>query len=155
MIDRRLKKLYRAIPLKANIFRAMKSLHLVPPARIHERMHFESIFTINVDSSEFRMYGYGPIEASIFWRGLGKSLEGSSLLAWAKLCKRHDVIMDVGANAGVFALIAKTVNPRARVYAFEPMPRVFAQLQRNRDLNGYDIELVQAAASNFDGTGQI
>ena len=155
MIDRRLKLLYRSLPLKEPLFRTMKALRLVPPPSIHQRLTFDGIVNANVNGSKFKMYGYGAIEASIFWAGLGRGWDGVTVHTWAKLCKRHRVIFDVGANGGVFSLIAKAVNPSSSVFAFEPMPRVFSQLERNRALNGFDIELVQKAVSNHDGFGNI
>lgn len=44
-------------------------------------------------------------------------------------------ILDVGAHIGVFSVYAKTINPRARVYAFEPEKDNFDLLKRNLDVN--------------------
>jgi FkbM family methyltransferase len=41
------------------------------------------------------------------------------------------VVFDVGANIGMFSLFALTEWPGARVFAFEPVPDVFALLKRN------------------------
>jgi FkbM family methyltransferase len=44
-------------------------------------------------------------------------------------------ILDIGANIGWYSLnIAKT-KPTARIWAFEPIPRTFAYLQQNIELN--------------------
>ncbi len=49
--------------------------------------------------------------------------------------KAGDVVFDVGANVGLFALDAAARG--AKVHAFEPMPQTFAALQANaRDFNG-------------------
>jgi 31-O-methyltransferase len=47
-----------------------------------------------------------------------------------------DVILDVGANIGVFSLYA--AKQGARVYAFEPMPSTFAVLELNVRLHGLE-----------------
>jgi len=39
------------------------------------------------------------------------------------------VILDVGANIGVFTLYAARLSPQARVFAFEPFPSTFLRLQ--------------------------
>jgi FkbM family methyltransferase len=47
------------------------------------------------------------------------------------------VVFDVGANIGMFSLFVGARCPSAQVYAFEPVPAVFAKLQENvgvRDL---------------------
>ncbi|MCJ7544561.1 MAG: FkbM family methyltransferase [Phycisphaerae bacterium] len=46
------------------------------------------------------------------------------------------VFIDIGANCGWFSLVAASRFPTARVYAIEPLPRTFALLKRNIELNG-------------------
>jgi 31-O-methyltransferase len=41
------------------------------------------------------------------------------------------IIFDVGANIGLFSLFSSQVWPRAKVFAFEPAPAVFAVLEEN------------------------
>ncbi len=43
----------------------------------------------------------------------------------------EDVIFDVGANIGVFSVRAIQQHPSTRVFAFEPIPAIFAALQKN------------------------
>jgi FkbM family methyltransferase len=51
--------------------------------------------------------------------------------AW-RLLKPGDLAVDVGANIGYMtSLFAARVGPSGRVEAFEPHPRIFAQLERN------------------------
>jgi FkbM family methyltransferase len=47
-----------------------------------------------------------------------------------------DVILDVGANIGIFSLYA--AKQGARIYAFEPMPSTFAVLELNVRLHGLE-----------------
>jgi FkbM family methyltransferase len=49
------------------------------------------------------------------------------------------VVFDVGANIGMFSLFVGARCPSARVYAFEPVPEVFAKLVRNVDERGLDV----------------
>lgn len=42
-----------------------------------------------------------------------------------------DVVMDVGANVGVFSMQAAQVEPSIRLVCVEPIPAVFAALERN------------------------
>jgi amino acid adenylation domain-containing protein/FkbM family methyltransferase len=48
-----------------------------------------------------------------------------------------DVVFDVGANIGLFSLLVAQRCPNATIYAFEPIPQVFATLQRNAMLYGW------------------
>lgn len=43
--------------------------------------------------------------------------------------KKSPVVFDIGANVGNYSKTIKTINPSARVYAFEPHPKTFAILQ--------------------------
>jgi FkbM family methyltransferase len=45
------------------------------------------------------------------------------------------VIIDIGANVGFFSLLAASKDPTGTIYAFEPIPNNFAQLEANRRLN--------------------
>jgi FkbM family methyltransferase len=47
-----------------------------------------------------------------------------------------DIVLDVGANIGVFALSA--AKQGAQVYAYEPIPGTFGLLQQNIQLHGLD-----------------
>lgn len=47
-------------------------------------------------------------------------------------------VLDIGANTGQFAITIKSVLPEAHVYAFEPLPECFAQLQlRLKDMREF------------------
>jgi FkbM family methyltransferase len=48
------------------------------------------------------------------------------------------VIVDIGANKGMFTLFAATTFPNAGVYAYEPDPLLFAELQRHIARNRFD-----------------
>jgi FkbM family methyltransferase len=45
------------------------------------------------------------------------------------------VFIDVGANTGVYSLLAAAANPVTDVFAFEPVPSIRARLERNLSLN--------------------
>ena len=51
-------------------------------------------------------------------------------------------ILDVGANIGFYTARFAKRMPRARVYAFEPMPTSFAYLQRNVAANGVGTQVI-------------
>lgn len=54
--------------------------------------------------------------------------------------KPGDVILDLGANEGMFSILMKKIYPQCRVVAVEPVLRTFTQLVRNIGLNGVDID---------------
>jgi amino acid adenylation domain-containing protein/FkbM family methyltransferase len=66
-----------------------------------------------------------------------------------------DCVFDVGANIGLFTLFVYEHYPRARVFAFEPMPTSFACLRDN--VGRYDLPAVlyRCALSNRTGAGRF
>jgi FkbM family methyltransferase len=60
-------------------------------------------------------------------------------------------ILDLGANVGFFALFASARWPGSRVVTVEPDPANLELLARTRVANGLDWEVVEAAATTFDG----
>lgn len=151
---RYLKHLYRALPFKRQLFTVARNLG-PPPKSIYQHLHFQGPFEVHAGDRVFTMFHYGyQVENELFWEGV-HGWEGQSLAVWAELCKRSRTIIDIGANTGVYALLAKTLNPQARVIAFEPVARVFEKLEHNRRLNDYSIECVMKAVSDKDGIATI
>lgn len=80
------------------------------------------------------------------WQGYERPLP-DLLLGWLRTAP--GTVFDVGANTGVYALIAASV-PGARVHAFEAYPPVAALLRENLALNdsGGSVTVVDAAVSD-------
>lgn len=64
--------------------------------------------------------------------------------------REGDVVVDVGANIGLYTVIAgHRVGPRGRVYALEPTPATFQLLRANARLNGFTwVECVNVGLSD-------
>lgn len=54
------------------------------------------------------------------------------------------LILDAGANIGLFAVWASQVAPRARIFSLEPWPSTFERLTRNLEINGLADRVVAA-----------
>lgn len=156
MKHRFLKKIYKALPLKKQVFSFVK-FFWTPPFSIFQHLLFQGVFRVKVDEQHsFKMnHNELRIENDIFWTGIQGAWEKVSVGLWIKLCRRADVIMDVGANTGIYALIAKSLRPSATVFAFEPVSRVYKKLEGNARLNNYAIHCIEKALSNFDGKATI
>lgn len=151
-----LKKVYNGLPYKKQFFLAIKKFWL-PPHNITKHLYFKDIFDIEMTTSnsiKMRHYGF-EVENEIFWYGLYNGWESDSLKLWTRLCENSDVILDIGANTGIYALTAKAVNPDSKVYAFEPIKRVFSKLCENVELNKFDIKCFESAVSNVTGTAVV
>ena len=80
----------------------------------------------------FNIIHFGTeIENDIFWKGLTGGWEKISMKLWMQLCRKAKVILDIGANTGIYALTAKAVKPESSVFAFEPLHRMCDKLKRN------------------------
>lgn len=72
-------------------------------------------------------------------------------LLYIKLLKFVDTVLYIGANTEIYTLIAATDNPDRKVYAFEPVPRVFSHFKRNIELNKVDnLQINYIAISDYD-----
>jgi FkbM family methyltransferase len=151
-----LRQLYSLVPLKKQLFMAMR-LFWVPSERVYKHLYFRGPFRVRIDRNHsfyLRHYGY-QIENEVFWAGLEGAWEKKSLALWIDLCRGAKVIFDIGANTGLYGLVARSVNPDARVYALEPVKRVCEKLRENNVLNDYDIVCIEKAASNSNGPAII
>ncbi len=143
---------YAALPFKKPVFEMLR--RCVPlPADVYQHLHFVAPIEIPIKGvSFFRMHHFGAqVENDLFWAGYGNGWEATSLRLWARLASRANTIFDIGANTGAYALAAKAVNPQARVFAFEPVVSIAGRLKSNIELNGFDIEIVQAGVSSTSG----
>ncbi len=74
-----------------------------------------------------------------------------------KTIKRGDVIIDIGANIGYYALLeAKLVGDKGKIYAVEPVAQNLNLLKKNIKLNNYsNIETFQMAIGGKNKTDRI
>lgn len=92
------------------------------------------------------------IEKEIFWHGIESEFEPMSLKIWMKLASEANVILDIGANTGVFSMLAGKFSS-GKVYAFEPVPYNYSILQKNIALNpDVNVELQTIALSDKNAT---
>lgn len=92
------------------------------------------------------------LETRLFWEGfLESNWEKKSREIWVSLSKRSITILDIGANSGIFSVLAKAHHPEAKVYAFEPQPNIFKILEKNNEINNYDINCNAIALSDITG----
>jgi FkbM family methyltransferase len=73
-------------------------------------------------------------------------LEEDILSCWETAAKGAKIVLDVGANAGIYGLAALAIQPNATVHAFEPTPEIAARLRATAKLNGLDHLYVHEAA---------
>ncbi len=70
------------------------------------------------------------------------------------ILREDDVVLEVGANIGYYALME--ASRCRKIYAIEPHPENVDRLKRNIELNGYDnIEVQHAGFGEEDGTMKL
>lgn len=155
-MKRLFKLIFDLIPFKKYLFLLVKKIR-VPSHNLYQHLYFVDNIDVKVDETKnFKIRHYGfQVENEIFWNGIFNGWEKVSLSIWAELCENSNTIFDIGANTGVYALLAKTINPNANIFAFEPVERVYEKLITNNRLNGYNINCIKKAISNYNGEATI
>jgi FkbM family methyltransferase len=150
-----IKKIYKAIPFKQPFFSVVK--HIVSlPNSIYKHLYFDGIISFAVNGKKVKMNQKGyDVENTLFWKGVKGCWEKVSVDLWIKLCSQSTIILDIGANTGAYALIAKIVNEKATVYAFEPFDIIYDRLVANTKLNNLNIQCVRFAISDYDGVAKV
>ncbi len=158
MVKKILKSIYRAVPFKKQIFKLIK-LAWIPPSNITQHLHFNAPVKVNVEKkAAFNIHHYGYIiENELFWYGIEGGWEKASFKLWKELSKNAKTIFDIGANTGVYSLISGSVNPDAKIYAFEPINSVYKKLIHNVQLNSFknNVSAKEIALSNYTGEAVI
>ena len=151
-LRRWVRPLVHNVPFKGPLFHAVRSVW-TPPESVYRHLHFRGVVRIPVKETSFLMKHHGhQIENELFWKGIEGGWEPHSLQLWAHLCDMSNIILDIGANTGLFSLVASAVSPDATVIAFEPVRRVYEHLDENRRLNGSPFVAEHLAVSGASGT---
>jgi len=154
-LKRALFNIYLHLPGSRLLFSLVKKIY-VPPKRIRKYLRFKGPFRLTFDDgTTLRIINYGnTIENQLFWLG-ANGWEGRSTNAWIRLCKESEIIFDVGANTGLYSLIGSKANPKAVVYAFEPVDLIFKRLKENLQLNNLQVQTFNIALADENGEGKI
>lgn len=146
--------LYDRLPYKHPFLAILRPLRL--PHSIYKHLHFSGECDVVTSGKPFRIILYGDeIENELFWEGLPGRRERVSMSLWIRLCQSARTILDIGANTGVYSLVAAAVNPSAHIYGFEPLRHLFERYERNCQVNGFDIRPFHTAVSNRTGFGMM
>jgi FkbM family methyltransferase len=91
---------------------------------------------------------------------IGRSIEPHITFVFRCLLHPHAVVLDIGANFGLYtAIAAAVIRTRGRLFAFEPNPHTFGCLLRtphaNGNINNPNITLVSKAVGRSSGRTEL
>src|SRR5260370_25620164 len=117
-------------------------------ARAAVRMNIGSLGSVSeCFRGTFQVSGYGvsgryelgprdTVGEVLYWYGL-KRFEPSTVPLFVELARKSRGVLDIGANTGLYAVLACAANPAAKVFAWEPVPYLAQKLRNNISLNGF------------------
>jgi len=121
-------------------------------ARIHNRGTYYTKVTVNGNLMyiDFRDNG---ISKELY---IHRKREHFSTEFIKKFISEDEIIIDIGANIGYYALIESRLANKGKVYAVEPIPSNVYLLKRNIELNNCkNISVFQFAIGDIDGKAKI
>ena len=103
-----IKSIYYFIPFKKQLFDLLK-LIWTPSENVYKHLHFKGIIPVKlIQNKSFKIQHYGyQIENELYWAGIDGGWEKISLNLWQNLSLKSAVVLDIGANTGLFSLITK------------------------------------------------
>ena len=152
LIYKTLINIYRILPAKKLICQLLK-IARIPNSKFYKDLKFNGQFKVEThNGGGFKLWHHGgTIENETFWNGLFISWENETGWIWQELCQFSNTIIDIGANTGIYSMVAKTINPKSKVFSFEPSKHTYKKLLLNNKLNKFDITCEQIALSDSTG----
>jgi FkbM family methyltransferase len=145
------------IPLTYSVRGIARALDLTPEFAIKHLPRSGITKTMLPNGRSVRLWSRGDdwVSNQVFWRGWAGYDSEVAPLFW-RLAVDAEVTLDIGAHVGFYTLLAAMANPRGRVLAMEPLPVVFARLERNIQINKLEnVIALQQAAGAVDGTAEF
>lgn len=98
-----------------------------------------------------------PVDRSYVPTMVAGYYEKHELDVFTEISKLAKLFLDIGANIGMYSVIAATENAKVDCYAFEPVRENQVLLKKNIELNNVEprVRIVKSAVSNKTGTANI
>ena len=134
--ERRFRSVLRYLIMKFRLFlygRDVYSARAFPGIKVNiERWSYQSQLAVQIDLQD----------------------EYSDKLFWKSYLRAGDAVIDVGANIGIYSLLASyLVGPEGHVYAFEPGPKAYSAMLNNFKINdASNVTTFQQAVGDHLGT---
>lgn len=102
------------------------------PSCIWKRLPVTNTFKISLPDGVFFKYSSvanDQIGRALYWRDL-RTWEAGTIKVFYELSKKAKVVLDIGANTGIYTLLACSANKSSKVIAFEAVPHIFDRLKK-------------------------
>ena len=140
-------------PLFRLIYKVWNSFDRNFRKRFINRIRYSGVAQLSLDKLEFKMYSKcddGIVDALYFKNDLYTEI--TEIKLFKELAKQSEVILDIGANTGLYSIISRKINSNANIYAFEPYLINSSRLKKNILLNNIkDIVIIEKALGNDVG----
>jgi len=129
------------------------------PQWIWRRLPVEKTFLVllpNRQSFRYSAIANDGIGRVLFWRGLN-AWEPETISIFYNLAQRSNLVLDIGANTGIFTLLACAANNNAKVISFEPVPSIYERLVSHAKMNEWEdrCQVRNEAVSNIIGAAKF
>ena len=116
------------------------------PRKIRPKARFRLSSAHQTDQITWRLWTGG-------WGGFEQPLPD----LFAASVRQANTVLDIGANSGLYAMIAVAASDRAVVHAFEPLPVAAQCLRDNARLNNCNgrLKIVEAAVAEKSGVAEL
>ena len=119
------------------MLKAFRSIGIFKSEKFYRHVPFRGLIKVKIETDNyFKIISRGGhIENTLYWEGTYLN-EAVSMRTWVKYARESRVVLDIGANSGVYALAAAAMGAK-QVHAFEPLPRIYKILNENLALNSF------------------
>jgi FkbM family methyltransferase len=129
------------------------------PRVLSKRLPVEGNFVVSLPNQHSFIYEGSRTDIlarDLFWRP-SRGYEFETISAFHSAALSAKSVIDIGANTGLYPLIACAANPLSRVMVFEPVRRTRERLVRNLGINGWieRCDVRSEAVSNFTGSAKF
>jgi len=129
------------------------------PKFIWKRLPVERMFLVSLSKEQNFKYAATAndyVGNYLFWRGV-ESYETETIRVFQKLAQRSNLILDIGANTGLFTLVALAANLNSKVISFEPVLNTYERLVTQVKINGWEnrCHTYNQAVSNIVGETKL
>lgn len=113
----------------------LQSGYLFLEKKVYPRWRLAGKIKLRLNNIDFCLYAECDdfLVDTMFY---GVNDEKTELILFSELAKSSRTILDIGANTGLYSIIASRANKSSNIHAFEPYPVNFKRLKKNLILNG-------------------